>query len=672
MSLRSLLVPFLLALSVVGPAAAQEEGGFYGTADGQIVDPSGDPVILRGVGLGGWLVPEGYMLGISEPSGQPPPPGVPRPGSPTAIRNQVVDLIGEDGADTFFRLYRENYVEEKDIAQIAAWGYDHVRLPFHYKDVWDPENETIREEGFALFDTFLAWCRTYGLEVILDMHAAPGAQNAGNISDSDGTARLWTEPDPYQDWTVEIWTAIAERYADETLIIGYDLLNEPVLPESVPPSDLRDLYVRLAEAIRAVDENHILFIEGNYYATDFSAIDEPFDDTMVYAFHKYWSNVGQSSIQYLLDLRAETGVPLWLGETGENSNPWFYAVRRLAEANGISWNWWTHKKVASVSAPASAPFAPGYQAVVDYWRGAGPRPSASAAQAALFGMATNLDLDRTEINEGVLAALFDDDFGTTARPYRDHTIPGRINLVDYDLGDQGVAYGDNDPWAVSGTPGSGNTGGVYRNDGVDIERSTDSQGYAYNVGWVESLEWLQYTVTVETAGTYDVEFRVASGGTGGQFTLGADGETLGRATVPGTGGWQSWRSVWLRGVELSAGEHVLRLSIRSGEFNINTMWFIAVGGTAGEEGPPGGVDLSVFPNPVLDRATVQLRVAEPSEVTASVVDVLGRAVAVLFEGPLEAGVHRLPLDVGDVAPGTYLVVLDAGRERVVRPVVVER
>ncbi len=220
MSLRFVPCLFVLVLSIAGPLAAQEGGGFYGTADGQITDPSGEPVVLRGVGLGGWLVPEGYMLHISAPDG----------GSPTSIRRQIVDLIGEDGADTFFRLYRENYVEEKDIAQIAAWGYDHVRLPFHYKDVWDPDTETIREEGFALFDTFLEWCRTYGLEVILDMHAAPGAQNAGNISDSDGTARLWTEPDPYQDWTVEIWTAIAERYADETLIIGYDLLNEPVLP----------------------------------------------------------------------------------------------------------------------------------------------------------------------------------------------------------------------------------------------------------------------------------------------------------------------------------------------------------------------------------------------------------------------------------------------------------
>ncbi len=422
-----------------------------------------------------------------------------------------------------------------------------------------------------------------------------------------------------------------------------------------------------------MDENHILFIEGNYYATDFGAIETPVDGNMVYAFHKYWNAPDQGSIQYLINLREETGVPLWLGETGENSNPWFYATRTLAERNGISWNWWTHKKVQSVTSPASSPFAPGYQAVVDYWRGAGPRPSASAAQAALFGMATSLDLDRARINEGVLASLFDDDFNTTARPYREHTLPGRINLVDYDLGNQGVAYGDHDSWAVSGTPGGGNTGGAYRNDGVDIEPSTDPQGYGYNVGWVESLEWLQYTVTVEATGTYDIEVRVASGGGGGQFTLGADGETLGRVTVPGTGGWQSWRSVWLRGVELSEGEHVLRLSIRSGEFNLNTMRVTLAGGTATPEAPANETDLlGVFPNPARSRADLHFRLAEPAEVSLTVVDALGREVAVVLDREQPGGPHEVELDTSRLAPGVYTVRLETAAGRWIRRLVVVR
>ena len=653
----------LLALAVLlaAPALAQGDGFFRASGDGQILDGTGQPVVIRGVGLGGWLVPEGYMLHISAPDG----------GSPRSIRAQIVDLIGEDGADEFFEAYRANYVEQKDIDQIAAWGYDHVRLPFHYLDFWDPETESIREEGFQIVDDLLAWCRPHGLEVVLDMHAAPGAQSADNISDSDGVARLWTEPDPYQDWTVAIWTAIAERYADETLVMGYDLINEPVLPSGVPGSDLRALYARLAEAIRAVDTNHLLFIEGNFYATDFSALGEPVDDNMVYAFHKYWSSVGQPSIQYLLDLRAETGVPLWLGETGENSNPWFYAVRRLAEANGIGWNWWTHKKIETLSAPASAPFAPGYEALVRYWQGSGPRPSAQAARTALLAMANGLDLDRTTRNPGVVAALFDDDFGTTPRPFRTHRIPGTIRAVDYDLGDQGVAYSDADPWAISGTPGGGNTGGQYRNDGVDIERSSDPQGGAYNVGWVETLEWLRYTATVEEAGTYDVAIRVASGGDGGRLALDVDGASLGTVTVPGTGGWQSWRTVTLPGVEIPAGEHAVRLTVRSGEFNINQMTFSRVGDTAGETAPED-VGVWIGPNPASRVATLSLRLPRPADLRVGVVDLLGRRVLDVQPGTVGAGPLSVPLDLGGLAPGAYVVRIRAGETWISRSLAVTR
>ena len=650
-------VALLFASSLIALAAsAQDAGRFYGTADGHILNPDGEPVILKGVGLGGWLVPEGYMLHISAPDG----------GSPTSIRAQIEDLIGVEAANTFDQLYRDNYVAQKDIQAIAEWGYDHIRLPFHYKDLWDPETEQFRESGFELFDTFLEWCREAEIEVVLDMHAAPGAQNEGNISDSDGVARLWTEPDPYQDWTVTIWEEIARRYASDTLIIGYDLINEPVLPQSVPSSDLRDLYVRITDAIRAVDTNHILFIEGNYYATDFGAIETPWDDNMVYAFHKYWNAPDQGSIQYLIDLRDRTGVPLWLGETGENSNPWFFATRTLAERNGISWNWWTHKKIETTNAPASAPFAPGYEAVLEYWRGTGSRPTSEAARNALFAMARSLDLDENVRNVGVLEALFDDDFGSVTKPYRDHQIPGSVHAVHYDIGNQGVAYSDTNPWATSGTPGSGNTGGAYRNDGVDIERSTDAQGYAYNVGWTESGEQLRYTVTVASSGTYDVEFRVASGASGGLFTVSMGQQSLGRVTAPGTGGWQNWRSVWLRGVELTAGEQVLQLSVRSGGFNLNTMRFVEVEPTNAEAEPNEAASrVSVFPNPTLGPATVQVELVMPSEVSVRVFDALGRRVSAQPTQMTPAGIHELAMPSG-LAPGVYSVQVVVGQGETAR------
>lgn len=641
-------------IAIAGPKldAFAQGSGFYSTNGPEIVDSGGNPVILRGVGLGGWLVPEGYMLDIAAPDG----------GSPTTIRAQIVDLIGETDADEFFRLYRENYVNEEDIAAIASWGHDHIRLPFHYKLFFDPDTETFDEDGFDLLDTFLEWCRVHDLRVILDMHAAPGAQNDGPISDSDGTARLWTEPVPYQDQTVAIWKEIATRYVADTTIIGYDLINEPVTPQGVNTDDLRALYVRIADSIRTVDNNHILFIEGNFYATDFGVLETPFDSNMVYAFHKYWNATDTGTIQYLLNLRSDTHVPLWLGETGENSNVWYYLVKSLVEANGIGWNWWTHKQIEATASPLSARYAPGYEAVLDYWRGSGPRPSARFAKDALFDMAHSLHIDSTEVRAGVLAALFEPNFSTLRRPFKEHRVPGVINAVDYDIGSQGQTYSDVDYFATSGTPGGGNTGGHYRNDGVDIERSTDPQGFDYNVGWVNNLEWLTYTFTADSTATYDIEVRVAAQASGGEFRLSVDDVQIGTdVSVPATGGWQNWVSVWVRNVNIEAGEHVLKLLIRRKEFNINRMTFTPATATGIREvgdDRVGGVR-DPYPNPFEDLFTIPVRTAVASAIRIEIFDLLGRLAYTENAGVRAAGDHLLAIRPG-LASGMYVCRVTIG------------
>lgn len=648
------------ALLVAPGVVGQPAEGFFRTDGPEILDPSGTPVVIKGLGLGGWLMPEGYMLHIAAPDG----------GSPRTIRAQIEDLIGVADADRFYEMYRANYVAEKDIAAIAAWGFDHVRLPFQYTDFFDPATETFREDGFALLDTFLDWCRTHGLYVILDMHAAPGAQNALNISNSDGEARLWTEPDPYQDQTVAIWTEIARRYADEPQIIGYDLLNEPVTPDGVTTEDLFAFYERLAEAIRVVDTNHILFIEGNYFATTFLAPEDlkDFDDNMVYTFHKYWNGTGLNSIQYLLDIREETNKPLWLGETGENSNVWFYEVTRLMETHRIGVNWWTHKKIETTTSPTSAPFAPGYEAVLDYWRGTGPRPSAGTAREALFAMAEGLDLDSTEVRRGVLAALLNPDYATMRAPFRPHVIPGTINAADYDLGNQGVTYVDGDVMATTGTPGGGNNGGAYRNDGVDIEPSTDPQGFAYNVGWTQPLESLTYSVNVETTGRYDVEIRVASDVGGGVFKVLLDGEQIGSdVRVANTGGWQNWVSLWLRDVSLTAGEQRLQVLTRRGDYNINRLRFALRSATNTETQPEGRRPprlAALYPNPVRDELHLTIEAEAPVRAHLELVDGLGRRV---HDQPWRAfaqGTHTWTLRPA-LAAGAYLLrlTLDDGHRR---------
>jgi hypothetical protein len=127
-----------------------------------------------------------------------------------------------------------------------------------------------------------------------------------------------------------------------------------------------------------------------------------------------------------------------------------------------------------------------------------------------------------------------------------------IEMEDYDKGGEGVAYHDFD--AV-------NNGTQYRNDRVDIEKVSGDVG-GYDVGWTQGDEWLEYSVDVADAGLYNIDFRVAANGVGGNFHLEVDGvDVTGRMTIVSTGGWQNWSTITKYGVNLTAGQHVLRLAM---------------------------------------------------------------------------------------------------------------
>ncbi len=626
-------------------------------ADGKkIVDAEGRPVLLRGMNLGGWLVPEGYMLHIS---------GY---GSPSSIRKMIVDLVGSENAEAFYREYEANYVTEEDIARIASWGMNSIRLPFNYR-MLSPEDQpgVFLEEGFAVFDRVLEWCRKYRLYLILDMHCAPGGQNAGNISDSDGkTARLWTTK-ANQDRTVEIWRKIAERYADEVWIGGYDLLNEPVLPSGYSNSALRSLYRRIAEAIREVDKNHLLFIEGNWYATDFNQLGPPIDNNMAYSFHKYWSSTSASTIQSYLALRTQQNVPLWLGESGENSNPWYSAVVQLSEKNDIGWCWWTHKKVETISSPFSAPLPPAYDRVLKYWSGEGAKPTVDAAMNGLLEMARGLKLENCTFLPDVIDALTRPDFSLRTLPYRDHRLPGFIAAVDYDMGAPNKAYKDSRSENTEGTGGNAwNNGWKYRNDGVDIEACRDVWGAPYNIGWIDDGEWQSYTVTADKGGIYDIELRVAAVGAGGQAVIRMDGLTLGAVSVPNTGGWQTWRTLTITDVAVEKGTHSLMHLAQRGGYNFSGMRFILKQESTVEKPtdvlPSQPKLVGPFPNPFNETVVIPFYLPQRQFVRLEIYDVSGRLVKRICEGDQGPGACSLTWNGSDereqkVASGIYLVKL---------------
>ncbi len=634
-----------------------------------IVDSSGQEVLLRGFGLGGWLVPEGYQVHI---------PGF---GSPTDIRNKITDLIGDEAVERFYQAYVQNYVAEEDIRTIASWGCNSIRLPFDHQ-MFEPGGQIgIRpEDPFGFLDRLLGWCEKYRLYLIFDMHCAPGGQNHGNISDSDGTARLWTES-ANRDRTVEIWRGIAEHYANEPWVGGYDLLNETVLPDGHSYAELRALFIRITQAIREVDPNHILFIEGNWWASDFSGLAPAFDANLAYSFHKYWNAPTLATIQRYLSLRQTAKRPLWMGESGENSNAWFTACVRVLEQNDIGWNWWAHKKLDALTSPFSSPIASDYQALLNYWGGTGNKPSRSAAESALMAMADRLRIERCDFRPDVVDALLRQPSDPTARPYRPVTLPGTIPAAEYDLGEPGIAYSDEVSLNDTGDAGGAawNSGYRFRNDGVDIEESGNAS-VPYDVGWTEAGEWLQFTAEAAVSGTYEAAFTVASTSPAGRFRLLMDGEPLtGTLAAPNTGGWKQWKTVRQPDLAIPAGTHAFRFETVASGFNILSIEF-KMTNPSDVESPewrsviPGVRFRQNYPNPFNSSTTIPFLLNEALDVTVRIYDGRGACVRNLKSGRLEAGYARVSWDGADdssrpVLSGLYLITVEsAGRTKTLKTV----
>lgn len=553
-----LIVSLTLVLGVV------QGEGFLQTNGQDIVDSGGNTILLRGFGLGGWLVQEGYMWEIHGFFG-----------SPSNIENKIINLVGEENTNTFYQAYFKNYITEADIVYIAARGFNALRVPFHYK-IFSPVYGEFVEDGFNILAPLLEWCSTYGVYLILDMHCAPGAQNTNDFSDSDGvTAALWTNLSN-RDWTRAIWRYIAEHYADEEWIAGYDLLNEPVLSGGFSSSQLRQFYIQLTNAIREVDSNHIIFIEGNWYGNDFTNLTPPFDDNMAYSFHHYVGSSHQASwIGQYTSMRQTNNVPLWVGEYGENSNHWVHKKTELFENNNVSWSLWNYKHIGSVTSAIRVEAPQGFQTIVDYWNNGGQAPVSEHAMNGLMALADAYKFDNCITNEGLIAALSDKEYGVLPKPFTDLQVPNTIEAVHYDIGANGVAYNDvvyEDPDKFGSNSQSWNSGWVYRNDGVDIEYSNDPTGKECNIGWIESGEWLKYTIQAEFTGSYQFSFKTSSPNDNGQIIISVVEQT-GSTTfrVPNTNGYQNWVWTDTATMHLSGGENVITLQALTGGFNLKSI-----------------------------------------------------------------------------------------------------
>lgn len=337
-----ILLTALLLVACKAPKSPSSTPQSFVTIDGtSLVAPDGTPFLIKGTNLGNWLNPEGYMFGFH------------RPNSAGMINDLICQLVGPDEAAAFWKAFKDNYITEDDIAFIAGCGANTIRLPFHYKLFTDEDymGLTAAQDGFARIDRVVEWCRKYGLFLILDMHDAPGGQTGDNIDDSRGYPFLF-DSEPAQELFCAIWKDIAAHYTNEPVILGYELMNEPIAPyfDNVPElnAKLEPLYKRAVAAIREADPNHIILLGGAQWNSNFEPFsDWSFDDRIMYTCHRYGGDPTPEAIRSFIDFRDRTGLPMYMGELGHNTDEWQRRFCETMAANGIGWTFWPYKKIDS-------------------------------------------------------------------------------------------------------------------------------------------------------------------------------------------------------------------------------------------------------------------------------------------------------------------------------------
>ena len=175
--------------------------------------------------------------------------------------------------------------------------------------------------------------------------------------------------DDYYTKGLALWRKLANRYKDEWIVGGYDLLNEPIMPNDGNTFDqhipkLKQFYHDAIREIRKVDTRHMVSLEGQHWATTATIFDEPYDENMVLHFHRYACLPEQESIQHFLDCSNRQNIPLWLGETGENKIDWYSAYYPMMLSFGIGYNLWTWKKMENQNSPFSVRKPDGWEQIV--------------------------------------------------------------------------------------------------------------------------------------------------------------------------------------------------------------------------------------------------------------------------------------------------------------------
>ena len=518
----------LLSFTLAQPAVAD----FVSTDGTKIIDEQGNELFLSGINLGNWLVWEGYLM-----------MGDFNYRTHTQFFNELSSALGSsDRAAEFEYQWRLNYVDEQAIADLKALGFNSVRVPFNYNLFW--WNNQLRDNGFEYFDRVIEWCRKYDMYVLLDMHGAPGYQNPGDHADNVNSNA--SQPrDSVTFWdgnnvqvAATIWRHIANRYKDEPVVWGYDLINEPV-PQDGREYELLPSLITLRNAIREVDNNHIIVAEGSWWGSDLSKIDwtngqtqaqtginYQWDSKLVYQIHHYGPVADTMGRE---DITNNLNIPLIIGEYGETDEANLLAITNWAKQELAGYFPWSFKKMSHDRTLWTVPANSDYEQVKAYINHGGTPPT--HLYDAMISFAQN------NVRNGHSSHTWHQGFYEGVKP--DPQSTSCQNAVRFSL------------------PGQIEAEQFCEAEGVELETTTDVNG-GQNIGYIDAGDYTQYNISVATAGQFTFQARVASLDTAGQINIQLNGSSVASLSTPVTGGWQSFTTIETS-VYLPAGNHALRL-----------------------------------------------------------------------------------------------------------------
>lgn len=525
----------LLSLIVLCCPRLAGAAGFLRTQGQDIVDESGNKILLRGVGLGNWLLPEGYMWKFGQLGDRP-----------RTIEKIVSDLIGEENADKFWMEFRRHYIAEADIERISDLGFNSVRIAINSRRfLSEGENASYIDEGFELLDNLIGWCRKHDIYVIIDMHGAPGGQTGANIDDSPKDQPELFIDKRNQDRLIELWVKIANLYKNEPTVAAYDLLNEP-LPHQTGAADkykdqLEPLYKRITEAIRQVDGKHIITVEGADWSNDWSVFYKPFDNNVLYQFHFYcWDQPDNlKSISEFLRKRDRLNAPIWVGETGEKGNAIYWGTTQYFETNNIGWSFWPWKKMDTKNTPYSVNKPDGWDEVCDYSRGK-DRPSRELSQKAFDQLIENIKLENCVYFPDVVNAIL-------------RCVPGKVEAENY--GHEGL----NKSFYVKDTAHKSLCYRTGEPVPIELIGQPADQWFSQQCIKLGTGEWTAYQINSREPQSCKAAVRARAESVPAAFTFSLNGQNKDISVTEA-----DWVDIKLEEMNLTKGLNTLKLAVASG------------------------------------------------------------------------------------------------------------